>query len=104
VKFSSVTASTAVSGFVSPVVPSCCQNPLLQALTPDPGLKLYFATAAPHRLEVEPLVLVALVCGGLESLLELVQALNDFGDVDHENFSDRSALFCQPETITPIVL
>jgi hypothetical protein len=43
-------------------------------------------SAALHRFEIELLVLVALALRRRESSLEIVEALDDFCDVDHEIF------------------
>ena len=43
--------------------------------------------AALHRLEIEAPVLITLALRDGELLLELIESIDDLGDVDHENFS-----------------
>jgi hypothetical protein len=40
-----------------------------------------------HRFQVEPLVLVTLMLGRRESFLALIEPMNDFCNVDHDEFS-----------------
>jgi hypothetical protein len=56
-----------------------------------------------HHLEIEAAVFVALALSRSELLFEITEAIPDFGDVAHEFFNDRCAIFCQLETIAVII-